>query len=257
MIAPLALTALLAAAAAATPDAIAPELTAWAQALGAPGAEAPVKTAFAAPPSSPAPIPVPLIQTLNLSGLLDRHWTRADSFTDAAGKTAVSATLDLAQNGWLVVVPPGGSPRLVKMASGMSDRWTAKGQTYQLGLQANIFSQYDSVLTISNAGTGAVVWQKSIAGLFALVDKAGLPVVVGGLGYRVFLSHLPAGPSSPTTASKSVALALVYDSGSGADQIFMYSVDALTPGPVYLRLLGGVSVYARLSPDLSTLDLAR
>lgn len=257
MIAPLALAALLTSAASATPDAIAPELKAWAAALGAPGVETPESAALATPPSSPAPIPVPLTQTLSLSGLLDRHWTRADSFSDAGGKTAVSATLDLAQDGWLVVVPPGGAPRLVKLEAGMSDGWSAKGQSYQLSLQANLFSKYDSVVVIANAGTGAVVWQKSVADLFALVDRAGLPVTVGGLSYRVFLSHLPQGPASPTSASKTVGLALVYDSGQGPDQFFLYSVDALTRGPAYMRLVDGVSVYARLAPDLSTLELGR
>jgi len=259
MITPLALAALLTASASAAPDAIGPDLQAWAAALGSPGARATPAAAIAAPASTPAPIPAPQTQTLNLSGLVDRHWTRADSFTDAAGKTSVSATLDLQQKGWLVVVPPGAAARLVKMEAGMSDRWTAKGQTYSVGLAPNLLSQYDSVMSITNETTGAVVWQRSVAALLTLANKAGQPATIGGRGYRVFLSHLPAGTASPASASKSLVLGFVYDSGSGSDryQFFLFSVDTLKQGPLHLRLLGGASVYARLAPDLSTLELGR
>jgi hypothetical protein len=256
---PLALVALLAASASAQPGALAPDLASWTAALGAPGAETPVPdaAAFDQPAESPAPIPPPPTQTVVLDGLLDRHWTRADGFDDAAGRTAVSATLDLDKNGWLVVVPPGGAAILLQLARGMSGSWTAAGRTYSVDLLPDILARDSSTVRVKN-DDGAVVWRRTITDLREDVDRAGRPVAIGGRSYRLFLSHLPAGPS-PAGASTRVALVFVSDAGVGAErhQYFPYSADALAARPAYLTLLDGIGVYARLAPDLSALDISR
>gem|GEM_PF-1978774 len=233
------------------------QLNSWAQAAGAPIPAA--ARSAQVPPAAPVPNPDPPTQTIDLQGLVDKPWTSADSFTDAAGRTSVSAMLDLDKNGWLVIVPPGGSALLLKMGLGMSGRWTAQGRTYSADLLPNIISKNDSLLRVIGPG-GNVAWQKSIADLFAVVDKTGRSVAIGGNTYQLFVSHLPDGGSSPAAPSKKIGLAFVSDKGVGADryQFFLFSADELAGNaPKYVALLDGVKVYAKLAPDLSALDIAR
>jgi|GEM_PF-1858846 len=234
--------------------------------LGAEGFAVPAGDRVVNPPPTPSAAvarvaPPPDDAVVSLSGLLDRHWTTVDSFSDPAGETYVSGTLDLNGDGWLVVAPPGAAPLMIKIERGMSGAWAAGGRRYAADLNVNIFrARLNNVLEIKD-GSGATVWNRRIVDLFQRTYDAGRAVVIGGRPYRLFLSHLPGG-GKPAAASSAVGLCLIYDqldSSGRHDQYDFYRFDfsALVGKSLPVRLYGGDLATLSASSDGESLTISR
>ena len=234
-------------------------------ALGAEGFAVPQGELVSPPPPAPAGA---LVETdpadgprVSLVGLLDRHWTATDLFDDAAGRTFVSGTLDLAGDGWLVVTPPGGSAQMVKIERGMSGSWSAGGRRYSVDLDVSIFrARLANIIEIKD-GSGATVWKRRIIDLFQKTYDAGRAIVVDGRPYRLFLSRMPGSgrPAAPTTQ---VGLCLIYDerdsSGNHAQyDFYRFPFSSLQGVSLAIKLFNGDPARLEASSDGAELTISR
>jgi hypothetical protein len=227
-----------------------------AEGFAAPAVEAaapPLPTWSAASAAGPA-------VSVDLRGLLDRHWSGTDSFVDAAGRTQVSGTLDLAGDGWLVVTPPGATPKMIKIESGMSGRWVSRGRSYAVALDVSVFrARLNNVLIITDLDAGAPVWRRTILELFRETYQAGEPVSVGGRPYRLFLARLPDASVSPAVPSAAVGLCFIYDEKNAAGEhvqyrFYRFPLESLRTAS-FISLFDGDRPFVRVSADRASLEL--
>ncbi|MBI3563658.1 MAG: hypothetical protein HY079_00520 [Elusimicrobia bacterium] len=220
-----------------------------------PGADALVPAPPPAPPAAPG-----AARRVDMAGLLDRHWSTTDAFDDAAGRTLVAGTLDLAGDGWLVATPSGGSPVLVRIGAGMRGEWRAGGRTYRVTLDVNIFrARLNNVIVVRDLATGDEVYRRRIIDLFRATYAAGLPVTLAGRDYRLFLAHMPDASRDPAVPSDALGLCLIYDVKDPSGRhvrydFYRFPAESLKV-PTSLSLFGGDRVLVRASADLGSLDI--
>jgi hypothetical protein len=225
------------------------------------------RLSVAAPPT-PVAVPVagsvtpPDDASVALTGLLDRHLTTADGFDDAAGRTFLAVTLDFTGDGWLAVTPPGRATMYVKIERGMSATWSARGRSYSLDLNVNIFRpKLNNIFEIKSSG--ATIWRRRIIDILQKTFEAARPVVIGGRAYRLFLARMPDRASRPAVASDKRGVCLIYDQLDGAgrhDQYDPYGfpLESLERGaPLAVQLYGGDRAFLHVSSDGSELTISR
>jgi len=201
---------------------------------------------------------------VDLSGLIDRHMTLADSFNDRVGRHFIAVTLDqTAPDGaWISIMPPGEAARMVLIEAGMKGRWSAGDRTYKVNMDVNIFrARLNNIIEIRDADTDELLWSKRIIQLMSTSYFSGAPVIVAGRPYRLFLAHMPDVSRRPAPPSAVIGLCLIYDEivdGKHSEyQTYRFMVDVLQrPEGSVVSLFEGDRVRLKVSEDLSSLDIS-
>ena len=159
--------------------------------------------------------------------------------------------MDVNGGGYLVVTPPGGAARLIKIERGIVDSWNDGVHVYQVSLLVSIFRpRVANFISIRDMTTGGVIWEKRINEFFRLTYEAGEPVNLAGRAYRLYYFARP-----------SLGLCFMYDDTSAGGHNYKFYMVPLEQiqgaAPTSHKIYGADIVKLLVSPDLATLHIIR
>jgi len=203
--------------------------------------------------------------SVDLAGIVNRHWRHAGKFASPPGETFLSVHFNAKGDAYLSVLPPGwGDPLFYKFRKGMAGAWKFRnGDIYRVKLDVNIFrSKTSNYVVVKKDGVEEPVYKERIKTLLWQAYGAGEPVSLNGREYRLFYSNAirkPGENEPERIIPDEFSIVLIHNAGDKDDpDIKNYMIPAKRiegTAVVSYELYDGQKVGLRIPAGTKTLEL--